>query len=104
MNRRRRKSRSRRTSALALALAGMSLAAGCGRGGGGGAGTGPASQQPVPPGFATFQGPSYHFAYPQDWQRGAKTGALGEAVMSVRSGPYTDGVHCYGFASRTPCR
>jgi len=100
VNRRHRDVRACRTSALALALAGMSLAAGCGGGAGGGAGTGLTSPQPVPPGFATFQGPGYGFAYPQDWQRGVKTGALGEAVVTVRSGPYTDGVHCYGFASR----
>ena len=97
MNRLRRSSRASRTSALVLALTGMSLTAGCG---GGGGGTGLASPQPVPPGFATFQGPGYRFAYPQDWQRGTKTGALGEAVITVRSGPYTDGLHCYGFASR----
>ncbi len=97
MIRLRRSSRASRTSALVLALTGMSLTAGCG---GRGGGTGLASPQPAPPGFATFQGPGYHFAYPQDWQRGAKTGALGEAVTTVRSGPYTDGLHCYGFASR----
>ncbi len=57
------------------------------------------SSPPVPAGFTTYQDPGYRFAYPQDWQRGSKTGALGEAIVTVRSGPRTDGVHCYGFAS-----
>ncbi len=53
-----------------------------------------------PADFTTYQGAGYRFAYPQDWQRGSKTGALGEAIVTVLSGPRTDGVHCYGFASR----
>lgn len=92
--------RGSRRHALVLALATVILVAGCGGGGGGGGGTtGAPSPPPVPADFTTYQGAGYRFAYPQDWQRGSQTGALGEAIVNVRSGPRTDGVHCYGFAS-----
>ncbi len=95
--------RGSRRHALVLVLATVILVAGCGGGGGGGGGggtTGAPSFPPVPADFTTYQGAGYRFAYPQDWQRGSKTGALGEAIVTVLSGPRTDGVHCYGFASR----
>jgi len=114
-----------RRHVLVLALATVNLVAGCG-GGGGTAGApssppvragapssppvpagapssppvpaGAPSSPPVPADFTTYQGAGSRFAYPQDWQRGSKTGALGEAIVTVRSSPRTDGVH-YGFAS-----